>query len=576
MSINIDLGENPDSGNRQPDRLNTALSVLLAIVLFVAIVVVVLVARQRSQNAALVAPGPTVAIGKATVIIGNTVTPVPATATPVKAAQPAMSPVVTPPTPAAVASATQPPATAATAAPTAAPTKPGQTATLPAATASPTAAPTKPGETATAILPTATTAAASPQPTVASTVRTWFFAEGATVAPFRTWYDIFNPGSQPARVTISLYPETGKAVQKTVTVAAGTQTHFLTNDVLPNTVFSAGISSDQPVYVERLTVGDRDGTTASGMAPAKVWYFPEGQTGDDFTTWLLVFNPNATPADLTVTYYPVGAKAVVKTYSAPPTARLTIAAQKDVVSAVMGIVLESSQPVVAEHGIYFDNQKAAYGGPGLTATSKTWYVGSGNTQIGFTARVAVFNPNKAPAIIKVTLIGSKQNPVSDLYSVDPLSKDDIVLNDRADEQLVGVILDSDQPIVAGSVTYYMSGGESGPVAAYSAPAVPAAAKEWYVPDVATGNEYDSYVALFNPGDAAASVTVSYVLQGAEVVTKTYNVAARSRTTLRASDEVKGKVVDAAIVRSTQPIAVERVTMFRNSVGATASAGIVAQ
>jgi hypothetical protein len=60
------------------------------------------------------------------------------------------------------------------------------------------------------------------------------------------------------------------------------------------------------------------------------------------------------------------------------------------------------------------------------------------------------------------------------------------------------------------------------------------------------------------------------------VAKTYTVAAKSCTTLRVSDEVKDKVVSAALVRSAQPIVVERMTMLRNSVGAISSAAFAAQ
>jgi hypothetical protein len=82
--------------------------------------------------------------------------------------------------------------------------------------------------------------------------------------------------------------------------------------------------------------------------------------------------------------------------------------------------------------------------------------------------------------------------------------------------------------------------------------------------------------LFNPGKTAASVTVTYAVQGAEAASKTYDLAAQGRATLRVSDEVKGKAVVAASVKSTQPIVVERMSMFRTSVGAAATAGTPGQ
>lgn len=573
VTISIDLQEEPETNSEPPDRMSGILSILLAVLLFVAAVVVVLVARQRIHQATLlpVTPPATLTV-KAGATAALSLTPV------AQATQPL---VALPTATKAAASTTAAPAGAsATVAVKFSPTPVvPKTQTIPALTAVATSAVTAPQATAaakspvpaTAAVPTAGTAPATP----AAPQYAWYFGEGASVPPFRTWYTVFNPGAAAAKVTVTLYPESGKTAQRTLTVAAGAQTSVPANDILPNSVFGAGVSSDQPVYVERTTLGDRDGTASTGMTPSKTWYFSEGQTGDDFTTWLLVVNPGATPAALTVTYYPVEAKPVVKTYTAPPAARLTIAAQADVAMAVMGIGIESSQPIVAEYGIYFDDQKAAYGGAGIATPSKTWYVSSGNTQPGFTARLAMFNPGAKEAIVKVTLLGSKQDPVTDLYSLEPMSKDDVVINDRADEQAVAAIVESDQPIVVQTISYYLSGGEAGPVAAYASSAVAAPATEWYLADVAPPRDTtDPYIMLFNPGATAAKVTVAYVVDGGPTVTKTYDLAASGRTTVRVNDEVKGFVV-AASITSTQPIAVERVTMLRTSVGAVAATGVAA-
>ena len=64
------------------------------------------------------------------------------------------------------------------------------------------------------------------------------------------------------------------------------------------------------------------------------------------------------------------------------------------------------------------------------------------------------------AQVKATVLGSEQGPVVETYPIQPQSKDDIVLNDLADAQLVSAILESNTPIVATVVTYYYSGGES--------------------------------------------------------------------------------------------------------------------
>jgi hypothetical protein len=255
---------------------------------------------------------------------------------------------------------------------------------------------------------------------------------------------------------------------------------------------------------------------------------------------------------------------------------LTVPTQKDVPVSIMGMTVESDTPIVAEHSVYFDSQKAAYGGPGLPALSKTWYEAGSNTQEGFVTRLTLLNPGKERATIKATFVASTPASQTDTFTLTAQTKDDIVLNDRADGQIVAVILESDRPIGAETVTYYYSSAETGPIAAYSAPALAAPATLWYLPETSSAATYDSYIMLFNPGQTAAKVTVAYVTESGDATTKSYDLPLRGRVTLRVSDEVKGKVVVAASVSSTQPIVAERVTMFRGSVGATSSAGIPGQ
>ena len=535
MSIDLDLTDTAGSSNPPPDRTTSLLVALLAVLLCVAAVIVLLTVRQRSQQAALLKPSPT-----------------------------ATARAVASPT------ATRPATGAATPAPTAPPT-PTRSPVVPlplTATPQPTSAPPTP------TLPSTAVVMPTPQP-VDTGGRTWYFGEGASVSPFRTTYAIFNPGSQAAAVTLTLFPEDARSVARSITVAPSSQSTLIANDVLSSSVFGASISSDRPVYVERITVGDRDGTTSSGLTPSTIWYFPEGQTGDDFTTWLLILNPGSMPADVTVKYYTVvGTKPIVKRYTAPASARLTVAVHKDIAAGVMGIIVEASRPIVAEYAIYFDDQKAAHGGPGIPSLSKTWYIGAGNTQVGFTARLAILNPNKQEAEVKVTFLGSKQQPITDTYPIAAEGKDDIVLNDRADEQLVAAIIESNMPIAVEVITYYLSGGERGQVAAYSAPALPAASKQWYLPALAADSSFDSYLSLLNPGQTPASVTITYVLGGGQAAMETRALPALGRLVQRVGDIVKDKTVVAASVSSTQPIVAERITMFRSTVGATSSAGIV--
>ena len=88
---------------------------------------------------------------------------------------------------------------------------------------------------------------------------------------------------------------------------------------------------------------------------------------------------------------------------------------------------------------------------------------------------------------------------------------------------------------------------------------------------------DSYVMLFNPNSTMATIGIAYVTDGGDSVTKVLDLTGMGSSTLKVADDAKGRSIVAAIVRSSQPVVAQRVTMFpRLTVGATGSAGIAGQ
>jgi len=87
---------------------------------------------------------------------------------------------------------------------------------------------------------------------VNSTATTWFFAEGTTRANFEEWLCLQNPGNSDAHTTITYYPASGQAINKSWTVKANTRLTVSANtDVGANQDISAKVSSDKPIIVER-------------------------------------------------------------------------------------------------------------------------------------------------------------------------------------------------------------------------------------------------------------------------------------------------------------------------------------
>jgi hypothetical protein len=217
---------------------------------------------------------------------------------------------------------------------------------------------------------------------VAGPAPQWYFAEGATHGSFDLFYLIQNPSpTQTAQVTASYLPLSGAAIERTYEVLPN---HRLTiqADAIPGleaAEFAAAftVSNSVPVIVERamyLTTPDQTWAgghdSAGATALATRWFLAEGATGGFFNTFVLVGNPNATDAEVRMSYLPADGSVIVRTHTVPAHGRLTINVATEspaLEQAAMSTIVESTNavPVVVERAMWW---------PGPTV-SPTWYEG---------------------------------------------------------------------------------------------------------------------------------------------------------------------------------------------------------
>jgi len=94
----------------------------------------------------------------------------------------------------------------------------------------------------------------------------WFLAEGYTGSGFEEWICIQNPGGTDAAVTVTYYPEGGAdPMVRDHTVGANSRYTIPVNvDAGADLAISTGLSSDQPIIVERPMYFNYNGTQAGG------------------------------------------------------------------------------------------------------------------------------------------------------------------------------------------------------------------------------------------------------------------------------------------------------------------------
>lgn len=84
------------------------------------------------------------------------------------------------------------------------------------------------------------------------------------------------------------------------------------------------------------------------------WYFAEGTTRDNFTTYIAVMNPNAAAANVSFTYMLASGAPVSASHTVQPRSRFTLDIAHDVgANQDVSTFIKSDLPVVAERPMYF-------------------------------------------------------------------------------------------------------------------------------------------------------------------------------------------------------------------------------
>ena len=127
--------------------------------------------------------------------------------------------------------------------------------------------------------------------------------------------------------------------------------------------------------------------SAAVDAPALRWFLAEGATGGTFDEFVLIANPNASPAQMKVSYLRAGQAPIVKTYTAAGLSRLTIWVDQEapeLAAAEVSIVVEclTATPVVVERSMWWRETPdgewiESHNNRGATTTAARWIVADG-------------------------------------------------------------------------------------------------------------------------------------------------------------------------------------------------------
>jgi len=329
---------------------------------------------------------------------------------------------------------------------------------------------------------------------------------------------------------------------------------------------SISLAGAQPglwdVVVENSTL--RSGAIAGGFsvdnANNKTWYLAEGSTGYGFEEYILVQNPNATVANVSLTLMSPDGPLGPYLSTVAANSRMTIRVNDLVPDKDVSAKVTADVDIVCERSMYWAGKLEGTDSIGIQSPSYTWYLAEGSTNYGFETFLLVQNPNAGATQVSVTYM-TQSGPVAKApFTLDGNSRFSINVADDLPAKDMSFEVVADKRVIA-ERSMYWDGRRGG----HDSIGTTQPAQKWYLAEGSTDWGYTEYVLLENPGGTAANVTLTYMTPAGPQVQPALNIPAGTRVTVRVNDQLPSRDVSVQAVADTGIIA-ERSMYWNNGTG----------
>ncbi len=295
----------------------------------------------------------------------------------------------------------------------------------------------------------------------------------------------------------------------------------------------------------------------------------EGATGSFFDLDILIANPNPAIVDATLTFLKEGGSTVTHTISMTGLSRTTV--RVDDIAGMEGTaattIVTADRPLIVERTMRWAGADAygAHTEKAVDGAAPTWYFAEGS-QGFFSTYLLLANPNGTANTATVEYLREGTSPLVRTYPLPPESR--YTVDAGADAELrdhsFGMTVRFAQPGVAERAMYF--GDNPLWKAGHESAGAVLPANSWFLAEGATGPFFETFILLANPQPVAANVTATYLIQGAQPITKTYVVPASGRLTINIEQEdaALGNAAVGTQIQSSQPIVVERAQYWPES------------
>ena len=405
----------------------------------------------------------------------------------------------------------------------------------------------------------------------------WYLAEGSTAWGFDCYISIENPNNEAVDALVTFMKSDGENVEQQLALPPTSQTTVNPRSLVGEADFSTEVKclQDKTIAVDRTMTWTGEGAPSPDghcsigtNSPQKTWYLAEGCSDFGFETWLLIQNPNDTPANCTVTYMTETEGPLTFEKQVGANSRSTFNMEADIGKQNSSIKVESNEPVICERAMYRNNRREGHASIGTPSPGSDFYLAEGTTAWGFTTFVLVQNPNPEAANVEVTYLTPGGIRALQQIAIDPGSRKTIAVNDVLPGVDFSTHVHSDKPIVAERAMYW---GEDTPLgeAAHCSMGLCSPRNTFLLPDGQTSGGRETWTLVANPNDSDVEIEITYLtLSGEGNVTFTDTLIPHSRKTYNMAGQViNGRAsIKVRSLTEGKRILVERATYW-NSRGA---------
>ncbi len=373
----------------------------------------------------------------------------------------------------------------------------------------------------------------------------------------------WSSNSLPAWVSLSppsgLVPPGGSA---TVTL------HFNTPSTTPQPYTTTLTLSDPNAFNSPISLP----VTVVSASVSKTWYFAEGYTGNPFSEFLTLANPNSVQANVTVTYLLGSGSPLIRNYVVPGNQRFTVRVNNEVgINRNVSMVVSSDQPIVAERPMYFTYTglpgHSIPGGSdvlGATQLGTSFDFGYLDTTSGHDTWLTILNQNNMPLTASIHYFpaaGGAGTTIQHTFAAN--SRGTVHVNaEGLPAGSYSALVTLDQPGLV-ERPLYLRDTQTLQTGAADVVGVATPQQNWYFAEGFTGPTFEERYILSNPNASGqASVTVTFFRSDKTTATAQVTLKPGEQQVVDANAVLGGgNVSNSAKVTSDLPILAERFMSF---------------